>query len=352
MLDTAMIRRRLGEFDPIEKLSASYPRLLLQAGFGVLCFGAAYATREFIDMFSVGAGPFSLIFPTIMISTLYGRWQSGLVTFCLAFLHAWYFVLPFPQSFAFENAEDGARTIVNGSAALLILYLAEVFRAAVRRSSSERDQELETQHLLMRELEHRTKNNFAMVSSLLSMQQRDSASEEVKHALMSAAARVQSFAAIHETIYTSAKYSAEVSLAQYLEPLIRQLERGLFDGRPVTVALKCDPVSVPRDRALAFGLIVNELVTNAAKHAFPEGREGQVTVEYRAEENAPWCLSVSDDGCGNINADSADDGAGSGLGKTLLASFAITAGGEITVENLETGTRIKIVEIRNAWDVA
>ena len=340
-----MFKRRLSEFDPIEALAGRIPRPAVQLVFGVTCFGAALLVRAVIDLFTPGAGPFSLIYPAIMISTLYGRWQSGLVTFCLAYLHAWYFVLPFPSSFTFENSGDLARTVVNGSAALTILFLAEVFRAAVWRASRDRARELETQTYLMRELEHRTKNNFAMVSSLLSMQQRRSGSDEAKEALMIAAGRVQSFAAIHETIYSAQKYSAEIELRHYLEPLVRQLERGLFDGHRVRIVLDCDMVSVPRDRAVAIALIVNELVTNAAKHAFPGGREGIVTVRYRVGATGPWCLTVQDNGCGHFDGTASEEKGGSGLGKVLLANFAAMAGGEVVVDDIGIGTSVSVVEI-------
>lgn len=340
-----MFRSRLGEIDPIRNLSGYAPQWVLQIGFGIACFALAFVTREFVDLFTRGAGPFSLIFPTIMISTLYGRWPSGLVTFILAFLHAWYIVLPFEHSFLFENAQDQARTIVNGTAALIILFLAEVFRAALRRKAFELDKELEKQHSLMRELEHRTKNNFAMVSSLLSMQRRKSNSEEVQQALITAAGRVQSFASIHETIYTSIRYSDSISLSDYLKPLIGQLERGLFQDRQVRIELKCGPGEVPRDRALAFGLIINELVTNAAKHAFPDNQKGLISVAYESKPNSPWCLTIADDGCGyDRSKPKSSDDQGSGLGKLLLEGFVISAGGEMVLGSCEKGTCIKVVE--------
>ncbi len=342
-----MIKRRLSELDPIDSFNGGGRRLSLQVGLGTICFVAAVLTRAFIDMFATGAGPFSLIFPAIMIATLYGRWQAGMVTFALAFLHAWYVVLPYAFSFTFENPNDQARTIVNGSVALIILFFAEVFRSAVRRMTKERDRELAVQQSLMKELEHRTKNNFAMVSSLLSMQQRRSASDEVKQALMSAASRVQSFAAIHETIYAAETYSADIFLPHYLAPLIRQLESGLFENGRVTVELQCDPTHVARERALAFGLIINELVTNAAKHAFPEGRKGKITVTYREPSDAPWSLSVIDDGCGIGNAPAPNETAvGSGLGKILMSSFATTAGGVVQTEDRPVGTSVTLTEIK------
>ncbi|MFZ3582238.1 sensor histidine kinase [Loktanella sp. DJP18] len=339
-----MLRRKLSEFDLVDDLAGRLPRLVVQAGFGLLCFLAALVIRALIDMFAYGAGPFSLIYPAIMIATLYGRWQAGVVTYLLCFLHAWYVVLPVVYSFRFAELGDPSRTFVNGVAALFILFFAEVFRSAVRRARQERNREITVQNLLMRELEHRTKNNFAMVSSLLSMQQRRTTSAEARAALMSAATRVQSFAAIHQTIYTTDHYSGDVTLQHYFTPLVRELERGLFDGHRVTITLDCDPVSVNRDRALALGLILSELVTNAAKHAFPDERAGTIAVTYRQPEDGPWRMTVHDDGTGMTASDTDADPAGSGLGKVLMSSFAETAGGRIVVDAVATGTSISLVE--------
>lgn len=339
-----MTRRRLGEFDPVEALSGVCPPVVSQVIFGILCFGAVLLTRAFVDIFATGAGPFSLIYPAILISTLYGRWQAGLLTFVLSFLHAWYFVLPETHSFAFANSTDQSRTIVNGSAALVILIFAESFRFAVHHATRQRDKEMETQEVLMRELEHRTKNNFAMVAGLLTMQQRASTSPEVQEALLSAAARVRSFSAIHETIYASDSFSAEVPLQAYLKPLIQQLAEGLFENGKVRIELNCDPVNVPRDRTVAIGLIVAELVTNAAKHAFPDRNDGVITVSYTAPAGALWCLTVCDDGRGSKGLLETANKPPSGLGSQLLQAFATTAGGQLTTEHTENGTCVKLVE--------
>ncbi len=338
------MRKRIGEFDPVERLSDRISPIVSEILFGALCFAVAVLTRAVVDLFSPGAGPFSLIYPAIMISTLYGRWQAGMVTFFLAFFHAWYFVLPEPASFVFANPADASRTMVNGAAALVILFFAEAFRNTVSRAKADRERELATQVDLMRELEHRTKNNFAMVASLLTLQQRTTGSAEAQEALRSAATRVRSFAAIHEAIYASETYTNEIPLHPYLAPLVRQLAEGLFQDRAVTIELHCDPVSVPRDRAVALGLIVNELVTNAAKHAFPDQQTGRILVEYRAPEDGPWRLVVSDDGIGSFQTATTEANTPSGLGSQLLQAFATTAGGSVTVEHTPTGTIAQLVE--------
>ncbi|MBF9045305.1 DUF4118 domain-containing protein [Rhodobacterales bacterium HKCCE4037] len=344
-----MIRQRLAKIDFLSKRASAFDSLLIQLLFGAACFALAVLAREAVDMVTPGAGPFSLIYPAIMISTLYGRWTAGLVTFFLAFLHAWYFVLPFNGSFAFENPNDMARTFINGTAALVILGFAEVFQSEVRRVTKAHAEELALQAVLLRELEHRTKNNFAIVSSLLRMQERSNASPEVKDALRMAAIRVQSFADIHETIYTSDRYVDTINLSTYLGCLVHQLERAFFEDGKVRIVLDCPPAQVPRDRAVAFGLVVNELVTNAAKHAFEPGQSGEIRVVYSEHALTGWRLEVHDDGNGPAPARSAaetDAPVGSGIGRMLIENFAQMAGGQLKVLDGLSGMHVLLEEIR------
>ena len=342
-----MIRQRIGEFDLVGAFSTRAPKFVVQVGFGLACFAGTLAARAGIDIVAPGAGPFSLLYLAVLISSLYGRLLSGVVTWLAGFLHAWYFILPPVYSFTFANPVDGPRTVVNGILALLIGIFADIFRRAVRRASVARDAELETNQLLMRELEHRTKNNFAMVAGLLNLQRRNSSSEDVKLALSAAMARVNSFVAIHESIYTTSSYSAEIDVRQYLMTLTTQLQAALFPGRRVVVALDCAPGVVARDRVLNFGMIVAELVTNAAKHAFPDDRAGAITVSYGAPSQGPWVLSVSDDGIG-LPDEGTVTAPGSGIGTRLVEAFATAAEGDLMTERLARGTRTSLTQARGA----
>ncbi|KCZ93797.1 sensor histidine kinase [Hyphomonas johnsonii] len=336
-------RRRLGELDLVERFSPLMPALPVQFLFGSLCVLAAIMARYGVNMFAPDAGPYAPIYPAILIATLFGRWQAGLITFVGTFAYAWYFVLPDTHSFHFLNPSDGPRTLVNGTAAVVIAIFAELFRRAIRRAAAERDRELETHQLLLRELDHRTKNNFAMVASLLEMQRRHHESEEVQEALAVAGARVHSFAAIHDSIYSGADYVDEISMPNYLASLTRMLSDALFMRDTVTISLGCDAVSLPRDRAVAIGLVMNEVVTNAAKHAFEDGQSGEIRVEFRQPPSGRWVLSIVDDGKGMPSEPAQPDGR-SGLGSRLMDAFARKAGGELTVERPAVGTRVLLVE--------
>lgn len=335
-------RVRLSEIDLVDRLALPVPAIFVQTVIGLAFFVGALVVRAAVDLIAVSAGPFSLIYPAIMLATLYGRWQAGLVAWVAGYLHAWYVVLPIRNSFDFADPSDFARTIVNGAASLVILFFAEVFRRAVQRATAERDAEIQTRDMLLGELDHRTKNNFAMVASLLDLQRRSTTSEEASEALTLASTRVQSFAAIHASIYSKGAFSDEIDLDDYLRLLSAELAAAFFPEDQVRIEMSCPRVKVPRDRAVALGLIVNEAVTNAAKHAFPEASSGTITVRFEAKE--PWTLTVTDDGRGVEQSRPAGPGAKSGLGSRLIAAFAQKAGGTLETISSENGTTVRLTE--------
>lgn len=329
---------RLGELDLADRLSARVPRLLTQVVFGLICTLAMIITRMVIDVFAPIAGPFSIIYPAILIATLFGRWRAGLVCLVTSFAYAWYYVLPEVGSFAFTIPQDRARTIVNGAAASVIVIFAEVFRRAVRRAVAERREEIEARDLLLREIDHRMKNNFAMVTSLIDIQRRRENDEYVRDVLGRISTRVHNFAAAHNELYAGARAGDTVDMNVYLSNLVRHLENALFSSDRVSMKFRGVTVRLPRDRAVAVGVVVNELVTNAAKHAFPDQRRGTIEVELNGDDDH-WVLIVSDDGAGYV----APEGAESGLGSALIPAFARSARATFRREAPEIGTRIILV---------
>ncbi|MBI1250751.1 MAG: DUF4118 domain-containing protein [Alphaproteobacteria bacterium] len=325
--------QRLGELDLVERYRAFAPPLAIQAAFGVACAAAALGARVFVDVFAPTAGPYSLIYPAILIATLFGRWPAGLIAAALSFIYAWYFVLPPAHSFAFEDPGDGPRTLVNGAVALAVVWLADIFRSAVRRAVAERDREIAARDMLMQEINHRMKNNFAIVASLLNLQSRQETSEEVKAALAVAASRVQSFAAAHESLYSDARDVQSLDIRDYLQTLAPQLSDALIRNDRVKLSVDADSMTMARDKAVALGLVVNEAVTNAAKHAFSD-RGGEIAVAFKREGEG-WRLTITDNGRGM-----AADPQRTGLGSRLISAFAQNAGAELNMERLAQGTRV------------
>ena len=212
---------------------------------------------------------------------------------------------------------------------------ANLLGIAIERQRAEEllGQTLEHQEVLTREISHRVKNSLAIVSGLLSMQARTSGHPEVEQALEDAQLRVHTIAQVHDRLWRANEVDT-ISLADFMGTLAEQLRA----TAPPGVTLTCDfaPVTVPTDRAVPLGLLVNELVTNACKYAYPEGA-GEVRVSIREEAAGRLDLTVSDSGVG-LPASFHTGGSGS-LGTKLITSLARELGGKPQWQDAQPGTR-------------
>ncbi|MBI5586107.1 MAG: PAS domain S-box protein [Deltaproteobacteria bacterium] len=151
--------------------------------------------------------------------------------------------------------------------------------------------------VLLQEIHHRVKNNLQVAGSLLNLQSNRVKDPEVKAALQESRLRIQAMAMIHETLYRGPNLAA-IDLPTYLQHLAQYL-RGAFRGNVrVKMEVVSGVISLNLDQAMYCGLIVNELVTNALKHAFPAGREGIVRIEARVAGDGEVEVTVSDNGVG------------------------------------------------------
>jgi two-component sensor histidine kinase len=147
-------------------------------------------------------------------------------------------------------------------------------------------------------------------------------------ALRQAQDRVRSMALVHEMLYQSTSLS-EVDLPGYVGQLVRNLSVGYAAGTRVKTVLDLTPVALPLDTSIPFGLIVNELVSNAFKYAFPDDRRGTLTVALRGGADRAVELEVRDDGPG-LPAD-LDPFATRSLGLRLVRDLARQIGGSVAV---------------------
>ncbi len=195
---------------------------------------------------------------------------------------------------------------------------------------------LAEKEVLLSEIHHRVKNNLQIVSSLLNLQGFGDQGKGIREALETSQSRIRAMALVHEMLYQNKDFTA-IDFADYLGRLLRELFSAA--GRPeIRSALDCDRVFVPIDAAITCSLIVNELVTNCLKHAFPEGRGGTVSVRLRAGP-ARVALAVEDDGVGL--PDGFDIGSLRSLGLSLLASLTSQLGGEYSIGG-EGGTKVTV----------
>lgn len=157
---------------------------------------------------------------------------------------------------------------------------------------------LQEKEALLKEVHHRVKNNLQIVMSLLNLQADSVTDPAVLGALRESRDRVRSMALIHETLYRSESL-ARLDLADYVESLCDQIVRSYATApERVRLDLRVEPVALDLDRAIPAGLLLNELVSNALKHAFPGGRAGVITVTLAAGPDGTVGLTVADDGVG------------------------------------------------------
>lgn len=168
-----------------------------------------------------------------------------------------------------------------------------------RKQTEERIQAaLREKEVLLKEIHHRVKNNLQVVSSLLRLQSRSLKSPETIAAFEESCARVHSMALVHEKLYQS-KSLSELDFATYAESLTDSLLHAYgTDPSVVRVRLDMEPVRLDINQAIPCALILNELVSNALKYAFPDGRAGEIRIRLRTGAAGSICLMVGDNGVG------------------------------------------------------
>lgn len=180
--------------------------------------------------------------------------------------------------------------------------------------------------VLLQEVHHRVKNNLQVIASLMNMQLRKVTDPGAKHALLECRTRVESIALIHEQLYQSKDY-ASVPFSDYCGKLVSNVFHTTSNMQDrVALQLNLEPIALPVDQAIPLGLILNELITNALKHAFPDDRRGTVTIGLGQHEQRV-VLTVADDGVGG----SAPAVTSASLGTLLVRTLVRQLGGTLEV---------------------
>lgn len=195
--------------------------------------------------------------------------------------------------------------------------------------------------VLLREVNHRVGNSLQIITSLLHLQANSSADEDVKAALTNAMGRVAAVAQVHRRLYTSQDLKT-VMLNQYLEALLEDLRRSAEGNRMSRLTLKAEPVEIDPDRAVAIGIIVNELVMNAVKYAYPDS-SGPIHVELRSCPEGLE-LVISDDGVG---LQVKQDPRSTGMGQRIVSAMAAKLNTKVERDPSHSGTRL-VLKLKHA----
>ena len=205
----------------------------------------------------------------------------------------------------------------------------------LRRALNAMEKAVEEKQLLVREMNHRIKNNLSLVAAMLSLQARRFADEDVRAELTNAVSRIHNLALVHDRLQLFSSNVREVDAASHFRDLGEMLRSLLPSG--VSLVINCSG-SIPGDSLESLTLITNELVTNAAKYAFAGRTSGTVEIGYR-EEGAAWRLWVSDNGAGlPSNYNEADS---KSFGTQLVSILAGRLSAHTSTQSTD-GTKIEV----------
>lgn len=201
------------------------------------------------------------------------------------------------------------------------------------------EQALEDKDILMKEIHHRVKNNLMIMASLLNMQSRYIKDEVARDIFKDSQSRAKTMALIHEKLYQS-KELKKVDVQDYMESLSRDIYQAYInDPQRIQLSLDLEPHMLDINTVIPLGLILNELLTNTFKYAFPGEAEGMVKVRFIEKENKEFLLEVADNGVG-LPADFSLKKTES-LGMRLIHSLTEQIKGELEI-SAEHGTQIRI----------
>jgi len=255
-----------------------------------------------------------------------------------------------PHEFQIRCAEDGrVRDFISHKATYSnvagdIIGIVGVLLDITERKKAE-EALLKTEKIRKKEIHHRIKNNLQVISSLLSLQAEQFSDEKVMEAFRDSQNRVVSMSLIHEELYKTRENGEVETLdfTAYLRKLATDLLRSYKVGnKDIHLKLDLENVSLGMDTAIPLGIIVNELVSNSLKHAFPGGRDGEIDVKLQRAENDhdhQFTLIVSDDGVGL--PEDFDYRDATSLGLQLVNTLVEQIDGCIELER-DAGTKFKI----------
>jgi two-component sensor histidine kinase len=278
-----------------------------------------------------GGYVFILYYPAVTLSALLLDRGAGLYAAILsAFLTVLLFIEP-RFTLIIPTQADVIALFIFLACSVVITLVAETFRLLLEQlDAMEREKDL-----LFRELAHRTRNNLQIVMSMLAMERAQAASGELRARLDLIEGRIGVLAQMHDRLRWQDR-NGTIEVRHFMEELCIDVRQSLAGHRPVVVRPQIENLALAADFVIALGIIVNELLTNAFKYAFPDDRAGAIDVRLSQEASQHLVLVCEDNGIG------CSESPKSGTGTGLILALAQQHDGMMSREAATAGCRVVI----------
>jgi len=282
--------------------------------------GIAFITRLLLDE-HLRSYPVLLFIPAILLASVLFDQGSGILATIAGAILAVRYLVPGPPG---EAAIPLLLFVLIG---LCIAAVTELLRSTLQKLAEAK----RYADVLLQELAHRTRNDLATIVSILRLQARSETDPAVQAAIASAVSRIDVVTKVHDRLRDTAD-SSTIALAPYIESLCSSLADFHRGVRAIAIGVPCDETKVRSSQAAS---IVNELVTNAFKYAFPDGRSGRVEVDVHAKGDR-LLIFVKDDGVG------CPAEVKSGLGTRLINLLTAQMKGTMARTSLPQGCQVQV----------
>ncbi len=303
--------------------------------------GAALAATWIIQIpieREVPGEPFLPFFLIVIASTLAFGANVGFASVALSTVLSLLFFAP-AGTFALEHASDLVKievyAILAAGSVVAFAHLSQAL-AAARNKADALGQLEESRLILLRELAHGVANNFASVAALLSLKSNSVSDSKAKSILDDAIEQVRVMGRVHGRLRAGG-HDVSLDSQSFMRDLCDDLAASIARGRPIAIECRADSHPLCASQAVPLGLIVNELVTNAVKHAFPNGRAGRIRVDFEALEDGLH-LCVEDDGAGFGGRTQPK----SGMGRDLVDGLSRELGGDLEIQTTRNGSSFRL----------
>lgn len=280
--------------------------------------GMSISARLGLEPVLLGS-PFLLSYPVVFVVALFFGRNAGLVAIALYVISTAFLQLPPLYNLRVDNPGQVVALVTFAVLSLAIVWLTDIMHSALARAATaEREKDL-----LLHEAHHRIRNDLQSVGAILRLAK--SRSDKQAAWIDLALTRIDVLNRVYVRLRTSQNIPV-VDTREFIETLVEDLRTATAGVRPIAVHASIDRALISGGCAVALGIVINELVTNALKYAFPDDRPGSIDVSFRREAGE-FVLRICDDGVGITSSKPQ----GTGVGAKLLRQVAMQLRGTLDI---------------------